>query len=102
MTPDESRKAFAAAYHRQGLDLHTTWILWSLRVLDVWRAKDRDARSWMMHEAGDVRVDACLVMDLKASPQTSARSFPGTSADAARIAAAKTLATEDPELLFSV
>lgn len=103
MTPDRHRKLFAAAVYRHGIDSHTLACVWAMRVLDAWRAKDRDARSWCMAEADDIRVDTCIVRDVvRAELRYRERQFPGTSPDAARIAAAKALSVEDPDILLAV
>lgn len=100
MTPDESLALLIENYGALGVDRHAIRCLWALRVLDAWRALDRSVRSWTMAEGEDVKLDTCTVLDAHATEFS--RPFHGTSADAARMAAATALATEDPDILLSV
>jgi len=103
MTPDESLKAFRASFSGTHLAVILIDCLWALHVLDVWRARDGEARSWGMAEDEGVKLDACVVHHVDRSDMRFiTRFFPGTSPDAARLAAARAVANEEPEILVGV
>lgn len=88
---------FARGVAREGLSERNVSALWAMRVLDAWRDQDPEGRSWGTIPPEGGSSATCLVVRPGAS-----RSFQGASGEAARVAAARTLAAEEPKILEGV